>query len=87
MGLGILAPLAATHHYVLECYTKGGYAASAIAGMHIARFLAGFGFPLFADVLFDALGLGWGNSCLVLIAFIIGTLFVSLWVIDHICER
>ncbi|CAK1359056.1 uncharacterized protein RHO25_002469 [Cercospora beticola] len=81
VGLGILAPLAAIQHYVLDCYAKGGYAASAIAGMNVARFLAGFGFPLFADVLFDALGLGWGNSVLALIAFIVGTLSVSLWVI------
>ncbi|KAF2207338.1 hypothetical protein CERZMDRAFT_51371 [Cercospora zeae-maydis SCOH1-5] len=80
VGSGILAPLAAIQHYILDCYAKSGYAASAMAGMNVARFLAGFGFPLFADVLFDSLGLGWGNSILALVAFVVGSFSVSLWV-------
>jgi hypothetical protein len=79
IGLGILAPLAAIQHYILDCYSSNGYAASALAAMNVARFLAGFGFPLFADELYGSLGLGWGNSLLALIAAVIGCLSVSLW--------
>ena len=79
VGLGIFAPLAAIQHYILDCYSKSGLAASAIAGMNVARFLAGFGFPLFADVMFDSLGLGWGNSLLAIVAAVTGCLSVSLW--------
>lgn len=79
VGLGFLAPLAAIQHYILDCYSKGGFAASALAGMNVLRFLAGFGFPLFADNLFESLGLGWGNSVLALIAATFGCLSLSLW--------
>jgi MFS family permease len=79
IGLGILAPLAAIQHYILDCYSSNGFAASALAAMNVARFLAGFGFPLFADELYDTLGLGWGNSLLALIATVVGCLSVSLW--------
>lgn len=79
IGLGILAPLAAIQHYILDCYSSNGFAASALAAMNVARFLAGFGFPLFADELYDTLGLGWGNSLLALIASVVGCLSVSLW--------
>jgi hypothetical protein len=62
IGLGILAPLAAIQHYILDYYCSHSYAVSALAGMNVARFLAGFGFPLFADVMYGSIGLGWGNS-------------------------
>ena len=79
IGLGILAPLAAIQHYILDCYSRNGFAASALAAMNVARFLAGFGFPLFADELYNTLGSGWGNSLLALIAAVVGCLSVSLW--------
>ncbi|KAK4539880.1 hypothetical protein LTR36_010274 [Oleoguttula mirabilis] len=79
IGLGISAPRAAIQHYILDCYSSLGFAASALAAMNVARFLAGFGFPLFADVMFDALGLGWGSSLLALAAAVTGCLAVSLW--------
>jgi hypothetical protein len=79
IGLGFLAPLAAIQHYILDCYSSHGFAASALAAMNVARFLAGFGFPLFADELYGSLGLGWGNSLLALIAAVVGCLSVSLW--------
>jgi len=87
VGAGILAPLVAIQHYILDCYSKRGFAASAMAGMNVLRFLAGFGFPLFADSLFDELGLGWGNSVLALVAFIIGGLSVSLWKLGPVLRR
>ena len=79
VGIGILAPLIAIQHYILDCYSKRGFAASAMAGVNVLQFLAGFSFPLFADSLFDELGLGWGNSVLALVAFVVGGLSVSLW--------
>jgi hypothetical protein len=79
VGIGILAPLIAIQHYILDCYSKRGFAASAMAGVNVLQFLAGFSFPLFADSLFDELGLGWGNSVLALVAFVFGGLSVSLW--------
>lgn len=79
IGLGIIAPLAAIQHYILDCYSARGWAASALAAMNVARFLAGFGFPLFADEMYNSLGLGWGNSVLALVAAVIGLLSVSLW--------
>lgn len=79
IGLGLLAPLAAIQHYILDSYSARGFAASALAAMNVVRFLAGFGFPLFADVMFNSLGLGWGSSVLALVAALVGCLSVSLW--------
>jgi MFS family permease len=87
VGTGILAPLIAIQHYTLDCYSKRGFAASAMAGMNVLRFLAGFAFPLFADGLFGELGLGWGNSVLALVAFVVGGLSVSLWWLGPLLRR
>jgi MFS family permease len=87
VGIGILAPLIAIQHYILDCYSKRGFAASAMAGMNVLRFLAGFAFPLFADSLFEELGLGWGNSVLALVAFVVGGLSVSLWKLGPVLRR
>lgn len=78
IGLGILAPLSAIQHHILDCYSSQGHAASVLAAMNVVRFLAGLGFPLFADELYSTLGLGWGNSLLALIAANTGCLSVSL---------
>lgn len=43
--------------YIIDSYTK--YAASAVAAIASLRSLAGFGFPLFAPAMYDALGYGW----------------------------
>lgn len=56
--------------YIVDAYTK--YAASAIAAATTLRSLAGFGFPLFAPYMYNALGDGWGNSLLGFISIGIG---------------
>ncbi len=56
--------------YVIDAYTK--YAASAVAAITFLRSLAGFGFPLFAPVLYQNLEYGWGNSVLAFVAIAIG---------------
>ncbi|KAH0140980.1 hypothetical protein KCU86_g24028, partial [Aureobasidium melanogenum] len=56
--------------YVIDSYQR--YAASAVASTTVLRSLAGFGFPLFAPAMYNALGYGWGNSVLGFIAVGIG---------------
>ncbi|KAJ3907516.1 MFS general substrate transporter [Lentinula edodes] len=56
--------------YLVDNYAL--HAASAISGVVSFRAFAGFGFPLFADELYEKLGYGWGNSILALICLVIG---------------
>lgn len=56
--------------YVVDAYTR--YAASGVASITVLRSLAGFGFPLFAPYMYQALGYGWGNSLIGFIAIAIG---------------
>ena len=56
--------------YVVDLFGK--YTASAVSGLLTLRFLAGFGFPLFAPAMYARLGWGWGNSMLGFIAIGIG---------------
>jgi len=56
--------------YLVDSYTR--FAASAIGGATVLRSLAGFGFPLFAPAMYNALGYGWGNSLLGFIAIGLG---------------
>ena len=56
--------------YIVDAYTT--YAASAIGAVTVLRSLAGFGFPLFAPYMYNALDYGWGNSLLGFLAVGIG---------------
>ena len=56
--------------YLVDTYTR--FAASAIGAATVMRSLAGFGFPLFAPYMYDALDYGWGNSLLGFIAVGLG---------------
>ncbi|KAF2131832.1 MFS general substrate transporter [Dothidotthia symphoricarpi CBS 119687] len=67
---GVIIGFQCIQTYLVDSYTR--YAASAIAAATVLRSLAGFGFPLFATYLFDALGYGWGNSLLGFIALALG---------------
>ena len=55
---------------IIDSYTP--YAASGLAGGTTLRSLAGFGFPLFAPKMYDALGYGWGNSVVAFAGVTIG---------------
>jgi hypothetical protein len=77
--MGVLAPFLAIQHYILGCYSGKNYATSALATLNFIQFLAGFGFPLFADAPFDTIYLGGGNKLLALVVTIAGTRSVSLW--------
>ncbi|KAF2460448.1 MFS multidrug transporter [Lineolata rhizophorae] len=56
--------------YLVDAYTR--YAASAIGSATVLRSLCGFGFPLFAPYMYEALGNGWGNSLLGFISIALG---------------
>ncbi|KAK4897034.1 hypothetical protein LTR27_005281 [Elasticomyces elasticus] len=75
IGAGILAAATicgyyAIQTYIIDSYTK--YAASAVAAISCLRSLAGFGFPLFAPAMYNALGYGWSNTILAVVAILIG---------------
>ncbi|KAK5108074.1 hypothetical protein LTR62_008791 [Meristemomyces frigidus] len=65
VGMGLIAAFMCINTYLIDTYTR--YAASAMAANTILRSTLGAVFPLFALQMYNALGLGWGNS---LIAFI-----------------
>lgn len=67
---GAICCFQAMQTYIIDSYTR--YAASGIAAAVVMRSLCGFGFPLFANKLYDSLGYGWGNSLLAFIAIGLG---------------
>ncbi|KAL8796809.1 MAG: hypothetical protein Q9195_000892 [Heterodermia aff. obscurata] len=67
---GTIMGFQAIQTYIVDAYTT--YAASAIGAVTVLRSLAGFGFPLFAPYMYDALDDGWGNSLLGFLAIGIG---------------
>jgi multidrug resistance protein len=69
-GMGTIAAFQCVTTYLVDSYTR--FAASAIAAVTVLRSLAGFGFPLFAPYMYDALGYGWGNSVVGFAAICIG---------------
>lgn len=56
--------------YVIDAFTL--HAASALAAVTFLRSLAGFGFPLFAPVMYANLGFGKGDTVLAVVAIVIG---------------
>lgn len=67
---GIIVSFQCIQTYIVDSYTR--FAASALAAATVLRSLAGFGFPLFAPSLYEALDYGWGNSLLAFVAVGIG---------------
>lgn len=65
-GFGILIIFLQSLNYLLDTYLI--FAASAVASVTTLRSLAGAGFPLFSQVLFNALGINWGGTILGCIA-------------------
>ncbi|KAF8316073.1 MFS general substrate transporter [Clavulina sp. PMI_390] len=58
--IGIIGAFISITTYLIDNYTI--YSASALAAAAGFRSLAGFGFPLFANTMFQTLGIGWGNT-------------------------
>jgi hypothetical protein len=69
-GTGIMVGFNALLTYVVDCYQT--YAASAAAATAVLRSLAAFLFPLFAPLMYKALGYGWGNSLIAFLSIGIG---------------
>ncbi|KAF1996896.1 MFS general substrate transporter [Amniculicola lignicola CBS 123094] len=61
-GCGMMGIFAPIQTYLIDCFPQ--YAASAVAGVTAIRCLFGALLPLGAPAMYDALGLGWGNSLL-----------------------
>ncbi|KAF9262296.1 MFS general substrate transporter [Marasmius fiardii PR-910] len=62
--------------YLVDAFT---YAASALSAASLFRSLLGFAFPLFASQMFDALGVGGGNSLMGGLAILLGIPF-PVWI-------
>ncbi|EPE24341.1 MFS general substrate transporter [Glarea lozoyensis ATCC 20868] len=67
---GVIVGFQCIQTYIVDSYTR--YAASAVGAATVLRSLAGFGFPLFAPYMYNALHYGWGNSLLGFIAIGLG---------------
>jgi MFS family permease len=61
-GLGMMGVFVPIQSYLVDSFPQ--YAASAIAGMTSIRCLFGAVLPLAGNSMYEALGLGWGNSLL-----------------------
>lgn len=66
-GCGITLSTQSMQQYVMESFPD--FVASASAASQFLRGICGFGFPLFAPMLYRTLGYGWGNTTLALVFF------------------
>ncbi|KAI0057194.1 MFS general substrate transporter, partial [Artomyces pyxidatus] len=83
VGAGTILVFQSIQTYVLDCYTL--HAASALAAVSFLRSIAGFGFPLFAPSMFNALGYGKGDTILAVVAIVIGC--PAPWLLWYYGER
>ncbi|KAF2138166.1 uncharacterized protein K452DRAFT_95987 [Aplosporella prunicola CBS 121167] len=67
---GVIICFQCIQTYLVDSYQR--FAASAVSAATVLRSLAGFGFPLFAPYMYQALGNGWGNSLLGFVALALG---------------
>ncbi|CAG8947182.1 unnamed protein product [Penicillium salamii] len=77
VGVGVVAVFTAIQTYLVEAFTA--QAASAAAANTVLRSLLGAVLPLAGPSMYDALGLGWGNSLLALIALLIFPLSLAFF--------
>ncbi|KAI0749869.1 MFS polyamine transporter [Daedaleopsis nitida] len=70
VGAGTILNFQSIQTYVIDCFTL--HAASALAAVTFLRSLAGFGFPLFAPAMYNALGYGKGDTILACFAIVVG---------------
>ncbi|KAI0636206.1 MFS polyamine transporter [Trametes polyzona] len=70
VGAGTILNFQSIQTYVIDTFTL--HAASALAAVTFLRSLAGFGFPLFAPAMYNALGYGKGDTILACVAIVVG---------------
>ncbi|KAH9973090.1 major facilitator superfamily domain-containing protein [Lactifluus volemus] len=76
-GFGAMITFLPIHLYLVDTFT---YAASALSAASVTRSMLAFAFPLFGSQMFDALGLGLGNSLLALLTIALGIPFpILIW--------
>ncbi|KAI1336730.1 MFS multidrug transporter-like protein [Xylariaceae sp. FL0016] len=63
LAMGLIIAFQSAQAYVVDAYGPAHSASAAAIGA-FERTMCGFAFPLFASQMYDALGLGWGNSLL-----------------------
>lgn len=73
---GLILSFQCVQTYTIDTYER--YAASATGAAAFVRTMAGFGFPLFAPKLYDALGIAGGNGLLAGAAFALGVVAPTL---------
>ncbi|KAI0788016.1 MFS polyamine transporter [Fomes fomentarius] len=70
VGAGTILNFQSIQTYVIDAFTL--HAASALAAVTFLRSCAGFGFPLFAPAMYNALGYGKGDTILACFAIVVG---------------
>ncbi|KZT11969.1 MFS polyamine transporter [Laetiporus sulphureus 93-53] len=70
VGAGMILNFQSIQTYVIDAFTL--HAASALAAVTFLRSCAGFGFPLFAPAMYEALGYGKGDTILACVAIVVG---------------
>ncbi|KOS46762.1 hypothetical protein ACN38_g2245 [Penicillium nordicum] len=78
LGAGMMITFMCVSTYLVDAFTH--YAASAMAANTVFRSLAGAMLPLAGPKMYEALGLGWGNSLLGFIALAFCALPVIFWI-------
>lgn len=68
VGMGLLATFMPINTYIVDAFQT--YAASALAATTVLRSIFGACLPLAGPKMYDALGLGWGNSLLGFVALL-----------------
>lgn len=82
MGFGMIGSLMCVQTYLVDAFTL--HAASATAANAVFRSLLGALLPLCGLQLYDAIGLGWGNTLLALVALMLAPV---LWLLGKYGER
>ncbi|KAK2463963.1 hypothetical protein APHAL10511_004014 [Amanita phalloides] len=77
VGGGMILVHQSMQTYVIDAFTL--HAASALATVVCLRSIAGFGFPLFAPVMYNKLGYGKGNTLLACVSILLG--WPAPWII------
>ena len=70
IGAGTVLNFQTIQTYVIDAFTV--HSASAVAAVSVLRSVTGFGFPLFAPDMYDALGYGKGDTILAAFAIVVG---------------
>lgn len=80
-GFGIMSIFLQALNYLVDSYLM--FAASAIAGNTFLRSLAGAGFPLFAQKMFDGMGIQWASTLLGCLAALMVPIPLIFWLYGH----